>query len=270
MTEPMFVAAQISDFHIGLPDGRMDQRYGTAEHLARAVKHLNALAPRPDVALATGDLVDGGSPEEYARLRELLAPLAMPVFLVPGNHDDREAMRAAFPETLPAEGFLQYAIEDYPVRLLALDTHVPGAPGGLICEARAQWLGQRLAEEPEKPTIVFMHHPPFRAGMQAMDRMGLEGAERLEQTIAPYSNVERVVCGHLHRPTFRRFADTVASVCPATAHQLALDLTSEDKISTVMGAPACQLHLWCGPAEGLVTHTSYIGVESAPRVVAGG
>lgn len=270
MTGRMFVVAQISDLHIGRPGSRMDERYRTAEHLARAVAHLNALQPRPDVALATGDLVDEGSPEEYARLRELLAPLAMPIFVVPGNHDDREALRAAFPETLPAEGFLNYAVEDYPVRLIALDTHVPGAPGGLICDARADWLSRRLAERPEKPTIIFMHHPPFRTGLQAMDRMGLEGAERLERAIGPYCNVERIVCGHLHRPILRRFGDTVASVCPSTAHQLALDLVSADKISTVMGAPACQLHVWFGAESGLVTHTSYVGVETSPRTVVGG
>ena len=64
--------------------------------LERAVAHVNALDPRPDVVLATGDLVDGGKPEEYARLRRLLAPLAMPVYLIPGNHDARDALRAVF------------------------------------------------------------------------------------------------------------------------------------------------------------------------------
>jgi 3',5'-cyclic-AMP phosphodiesterase len=261
----MFVIAQITDMHVGLPGSRAEERYRVSEHLERTVAHLNGLAPRPDVVLATGDLVDVGRPEEYARLRALLAPLAMPVHLVPGNHDDREALRAAFPGTLPAEGFLQYAVEEHPVQLLALDTHVPKAPGGLICEARARWLADRLAEQPERPTVIFMHHPPFRTGMQAMDAMGLEGAERLERAVAPYDNVERIVCGHLHRPIV-----TIASTCPATAHQLALDLASPGRVSTVMGAPACQLHVWLGPGEGLVTHTSYIGVESAPRVVIGG
>jgi 3',5'-cyclic AMP phosphodiesterase CpdA len=266
----MFVIAQITDFHLGLPGSRADERYRTAEHLARAVAHLNALEPRPDVVLATGDLTDDGTAAEYARLKELLVPLVMPVFLIPGNHDDREALRAAFPDRLPAQGFLHYAVEDYPVRLLALDTNVPGAGGGLICEERAEWLSERLAEQPERPTVLFMHHPPFRTGMQAMDRMGLEGAERLERTVAPYENVERVLCGHLHRPIQRRFAGTIASTCPGTAHQLALDLVSGGKISTLMGAPACQLHVWYGHEDGLVTHTSYIGVEHGQRTVVGG
>lgn len=266
----MFVIAQITDLHIGLPGSRVDERYRTAEHLERAVAHLNALEPRPDVVVATGDLVDVGTAEEYARLRALLAPLAMPVHLVPGNHDDREALRAAFPGRLPAAGFLHYAVDDHPVRLLALDTHVPGAPGGMICEERARWLAERLAEQPERPTVIFMHHPPFRTGMQAMDGMGLQGAERVERAVAPYGNVERLLCGHLHRPIVRRFADTIASTCPATAHQLALDLASAGKVATVMGTPACQLHVWFGPEDGLVTHTSYIGVETPPRVVIGG
>lgn len=263
----MFVLAQITDMHIGHRGGRMDARYRTAEHLERAVAHLNALRPRPDAVLATGDLVDEGSPEEYERLKALLGPLAMPLFPIPGNHDDREALRAAFPDRLPAEGFLQYAVEEFPVRLLALDTLVPRRPGGLICEARAQWLADRLAEAPERPTAIFMHHPPFRTGIAAMDGMGLEGAERLAAAIAPHRNVERVMCGHLHRPIVRRFAGTVASTCPSTAHQIALDLESPAKLSTVMGAPACQLHVWFGPEDGLVSHTSYVGAESEPYTV---
>ena len=265
----MFIIAQITDFHVGTPGSRADQRYRTAEHLAAAVAHLNAQQPRPGVVLATGDLVDSGTPEEYARLKDLLAPLAMPLFVIPGNHDDREALRAAFPERLPPQGFLQYAVEEHPVRLLALDTNVPGAGGGLICEERAGWLAERLAEQPERPTVVFMHHPPFRTGMQAMDRMGLEGAERLASAVAPFRNVERILCGHLHRPILRRFAGAVASTCPATAHQLGLDLADAGRISIVSGAPACQLHVWFGPEDGLVTHTSYIGVERDLRVVAG-
>src|ERR1700732_1745484 len=96
--------------------------FDTAPYLARAVASLNALVPRPDVTVVTGDLVDHGEPNEYEQLRHLLAPLSMPVFVIPGNHDAREPLREAFRDAryLPAEGYLQFAIEDYPVRLVAL------------------------------------------------------------------------------------------------------------------------------------------------------
>ena len=134
--------------------------------------HVNALDPRPDVVLATGDLVEGGKPEEYARLKRLLAPLAMPVYLIPGNHDAREALRAAFADHayLPASGFLQYASRTQPVRLIALDTLVPGKPHGALCAERLDWLEARLGES-DRPTILFMHHPPFDCGIDAFDSM---------------------------------------------------------------------------------------------------
>src|SRR5574338_1404217 len=101
--------AQISDLHIK-PKGELAmERVDTAGHLVHAVAHIQALRPAPDLILATGDLVDAGKPEEYAHLRSLLAPLPMPVYLIPGNHDARDSLRASFRDHryLPAEGFLQ-------------------------------------------------------------------------------------------------------------------------------------------------------------------
>ena len=130
--------AQISDMHIKPPGELLYKRVDTAGFLARAVAHVNALDPKPDIVIATGDLVDGGKPEEYAVLRRLLAPLAMPVHLIPGNHDARDAMREVFTDHayLPRTGFLQYTIEDLPVRLIALDTLVPGKGYGALCAER--------------------------------------------------------------------------------------------------------------------------------------
>src|SRR4029453_17825226 len=116
--------AQISDMHVKPPGELLYKRIDTTGFLERAVAHVMALDPRPDIVLATGDLVDGGKPEEYELLRRLLAPLAMPVYLIPGNPGARDAMRAVFPDHayLPRDGFLHYTIDGLPVRLIALDT----------------------------------------------------------------------------------------------------------------------------------------------------
>ena len=104
------IVIQLSDPHILAPGELLYRRFDTAEFLARAVAEINRLDPLPDVAVVTGDLVDHGEPPEYEHLRALLAPLAMPVFVIPGNHDAREPLRAAFAADgyLPADGFLQY------------------------------------------------------------------------------------------------------------------------------------------------------------------
>lgn len=258
--------AQITDTHISTPDSVNDRHFRTPEHLERAVAHLNRLDPRPDVVLATGDLVERGEAQEYARLRAILDRLTMPVYVVPGNHDSREQLARAFADRgyLPAQGFLQYTVEEWPVRLIGLDTHVPGEPGGRLCPERLGWLDARLAEAPDRPTLVFMHHPPFVTGMQAMDAMGLEGGSALAEVIGRHPQVERVVCGHVHRAMTRRFAGTVASTSPATAHQLALVLTPARHLAVVMEPPACALHLWLGRAAGLVSHLSVIGDERPP------
>ncbi|MCY1072627.1 phosphodiesterase [Nannocystis sp. RBIL2] len=261
--------AQISDTHVSTPTGAEDSLLRTSEHLARAVAHLNRLDRRPDLVVITGDLVDRGEVGEYERLRELLAPLRMPVFLLPGNHDERDNLRRVFGEHgyLPRDGFLQYTVDDWPVRLVALDTHVPGQAGGRLCGERLAWLEARLAEAPERPTVVAMHHPPFSIGLPVMDAFGLDGSDGLAAVLGRHPQVERVLCGHLHRPIVRRFAGTVACTCPSTAHQLALDLPPATRLAFVMEPPACMLHLWLGSDGGLVTHLSLIAGEHPPLTV---
>jgi len=154
------ILAQITDTHIVAPGTlfrcpvqgtapdaeRVYREIDTAQFLARAVVALNALVPRPDVAVVTGDLVDHGEPAEYDHLRQLLGSLQMPVFVIPGNHDAREPLREAFHSDgyLPTEGYLQYTIEQYPLRLIALDTLVPGKHGGMLCAERLEQIPLKL------------------------------------------------------------------------------------------------------------------------------
>lgn len=260
---------QMTDFHVSTPDSVFSTRYRTDERLAAAVAHVRALDPRPDAVLCSGDLVEGGSAEEYARLAELLAPLEVPVYLIPGNHDEREALRAAFPHHhyLPADGYLCYAVDLGPLRLLALDSNVPRQSGGRLCAERLGWLEARLAETPDRPAVIMQHHPPMATGMHAMDGMGLDGAGELAAIVRRYPAVERILCGHLHRPIVARFAGTIASTCPSTAHQVELDLRDPGRLAVVAEPPAVQLHLW---QDGrLISHTSYVGDFGAPDVVPG-
>jgi 3',5'-cyclic-AMP phosphodiesterase len=259
------IIAQITDTHIREAGTLAYRRVETGGYLARAVEHLLAMTPRPDVVLATGDLVDTGGVAEYRRLRTLLRPLPMPVYLIPGNHDDRTALREVFADQpyLPREGFLHFVVEGWPVRLIGLDTLVPGNGSGLMCADRLGWLAARLDEAPDRPTVIFMHHPPFATGIVHMDALGLAGAEGLAAIVARHPEVERVLCGHLHRPIQVRWAGTVASTAPSTAHQVVLDLAEDAAATFAMEPPACQLHVWRA-GTGLISHTSYIGHFDGP------
>jgi 3',5'-cyclic AMP phosphodiesterase CpdA len=264
--------AQISDMHVRGDRQPANGRVPTNDLLEACVAHLNALDPRPDLVLATGDLVDLGSDDDYGVLRELLAPLAMPIFPIPGNHDERGALRRAF-RGVPLGGepdWIQYAVEDWPVRLIALDTLDPGQSHGVLDAARLAWLDARLAEQPRRPTVLFMHHPPFRTGIAHMDEINLiEGGDGLGAIVQRNPHVERVLCGHVHRPIQVRWHGTIASIAPSPAHQVMLDLRPGAPALFKLEPPACQLHLW-HEGQGVVSHTSVIGDYPGPYRFHGG
>ncbi|WOD19486.1 phosphodiesterase [Paraburkholderia kirstenboschensis] len=260
--------AQISDLHIKRPGALAYRRVDTAAYLVRCVAALNALVPRPDAVIMTGDLVDQGDPQQYEHLKTLLAPLELPYFLLVGNHDDRAALRAAFPDRAELHSggeFVQYAVDAGALRVIALDSLVPGQSGGTLCDARLAWLAAQLDAASGKPTVVALHHPPFVSGIGHMDELRLDpaAAAKLAALIARYPNVERVICGHVHRPIFVRFGGTIASAVPAPAHQVALDLRDDAPSAFVMEPPAYALHRY-DPATGLVTHHAYVDAADGP------
>lgn len=259
--------AQITDPHIRLPGQKAYGIVQTDAFLPPALAAAQAMRPRPDCVVLSGDLTDFARPAEYAHLRDLLQALDIPCYLMPGNHDDREQLRAAFPDhgyLRDGREFIQYAIEEHAVRILALDTVVPGEGHGVLCAARLQWLAARLAEQPDRPTLVAMHHPPFATGIAHMDNIGLrEGAAELEALLRAHGNVERVICGHLHRSIFRRFGGTVVSTCPSTAHQIVLDLRPDAPAAFTLEPPGFHVHAWIDGA--LVTHVAAIGDYPGPH-----
>ncbi|WP_027815036.1 phosphodiesterase [Paraburkholderia bannensis] len=260
--------AQISDLHIKEPGALAYRRVDTAARLARTVARLNALSPRPDAVLVTGDLVDRGHADEYRHLKSLLAPLEIPYWLLVGNHDGRDGLREVFPERAELHtggDFIQYAADLGPLRVIALDSMTPGQSGGTLCAARLDWLAQQLDAARGKPVIVALHHPPFDCGIGHMDAIRLDdtAARALETLIAQHPNVERVLCGHVHRPIFVRFGGTIASAVPAPAHQVTLDLAPDAPSTFTLEPPAFALHRY-DATRGIVTHHAYVDDADGP------
>ena len=249
--------AQITDMHLGerLEIGGRD--IDPAARLAEVVAHINGLDPRPDFVIATGDLTADGRPEDYAQVAALLAGLAMPFTVIPGNHDERAALRAAFPDvpwSEPPGGFLQQAIALGPLRLIALDTVVPGEGHGALCAERLAWLEARLSEAPSEPTLIAMHHPPLAIGIPEFDEQSCRDGPALGTLLRGYDNVEAVICGHVHRPISVRWAGTVVHVSPSSSYQYALDF--RDRPLLAADEPrALRLLTWM-PESGLVSHLS--------------
>jgi Icc protein len=262
--------AQITDLHIRTPGLLAYGRVDTATCLVRCVERLNALVPRPDAVLVTGDLVDFGTAEEYRHLATLLEPLTIPVYLMVGNHDDRAALREVF--TAPylhddrtVGEFVQYAFDLGDMRIIALDSQVPHASPGTLCDARLAWLEAQLDQARGRPVIVALHHPPFATGIGHMDDMALDpvAASKLEALISSHPNVERVLCGHVHRPVHTRFGGTIASIAPSTAHQVVLDLSADAPSAWVMEPGAYVLHYWQA-GTGVVSHHAYVEQFDGP------
>ena len=256
--------AQITDLHVVARGQLCQDRVPTNAQLQEAVAHINRLDPRPDLVLATGDLTDHGSVEEYEMLRTILASLLPPVYLIPGNHDHRGVFLDAFADHayLPRPGapFAHYVIDDYPVRLVGLDTTELGQPHGIVCDERLGWLDAALGAAPHRPTLVFMHHPPFRTGIRWVDAMGLHGGRKMEAIVRRHAQVERIVCGHVHRPIQAAWGGTIACTAPSVSHaQVALDLSEASgfDIAYAVEPRAVQLHLR-DPQYGFVSHTSYV------------
>ena len=258
---------QLTDLHLCPPGVAAYRKVETNTLAERAFRAVAALRPAIDVLLITGDLAFDGQDAEYQELMRMLrGHIACPVYVIPGNHDRRVGMReqlAGLPGLGAHPHFIQYAVEDFPARLVMLDTLVPGAPHGELCDERLAWLDETLAAAPAKPTMLAMHHPPFATGVSHMDRMALRAPERLAAVLGRHKQVQRIICGHVHRPVFADFAGIPCSIAPATGHQIDLALTPGAPGAFTMEPPAAHLHSW-SERDGFVTNTAYVEAFPGP------
>jgi 3',5'-cyclic AMP phosphodiesterase CpdA len=248
------LVAQISDTHILSPTSDLPAARLRADCLERCVAAVNRESP--DAVILTGDTVQHGRPDEYAWLRELLAPLQAPLFMVPGNRDDNEEMRRAFSDAsfLPDTGpFLHYAIEEFDTRLVAIDSTLAGARKGHFCEPRQAWLEATLAAQPERPTLLFIHHPPFDVGDHYVGGYRRpEEAAALQSIVERHANVIGLLCGHVHWPVSREWAGTQARIMPSVA----IDVRNGVDETEAAGRPVFMLHR-LSVAEGLSSQSRY-------------
>ena len=259
------ILAQLSDPHICAPGRRLFGRANTASALGDAIHRLNALPTPPDLAVVTGDLTERGLPEEYAEFRRVMARLACPFVVLPGNHDRRETLRAAFHDAawLPGPGPLHYTMETFPVRLICLDSLIEGTGRGRLGPEQLDWLDRMLALAPDRPTVVALHHPPFSTGISHVDAVGLDDADALGRVVARHGQIERVIAGHVHRAMQRRWYGTLACTAPSTTHAVDLDLRPGADAAYIYETPGVQLLHW-SVDHGLVGHILPIGRFEGP------
>lgn len=254
MTDP-FLLVQLSDPHIGATWVECDPLAG----LAAAVEAVGAIRPAPGAVLISGDLADGALDSEYAAIVELLAPLAVPVFVLAGNHDDRAALRRHFDLPGAGEDPVYHAADLGPIRLVVLDTKVPGKDGGHLDSEQLGWLEAELTREPDAPTVIAMHHPPFKTGLPPFDVIGLSPAATaaFAGVVSGHGNVRRVVAGHVHRAITGQVAGHPALTAPSTCAQAVLDFVTQE---LVMSAQPIGFAVHAVVGGELVSHFHALGV----------
>jgi 3',5'-cyclic-AMP phosphodiesterase len=256
--------AHLSDTHI--TTGTLSA--APAERCYQAFARVQELQPRPDGVVITGDLVERGQEDEYQFALQLLSGVSLPVHIIPGNHDHAPRMLQVLAksglvrEADPERGRCYYAV-DYPgLRILCCDSSIPGEHFGELGVVQLAWLESELRRDPDTPTILAMHHHPVPSGIGSMDRMMLTDAHALEQVLARYPPLVRIIIGHLHRPMITMFAGSPVVSAPSTFRQVALDLSDNPRGSFVDEPAGFLLHRFVGVIA--TTHLLPIANYGAP------
>jgi 3',5'-cyclic-AMP phosphodiesterase len=254
------IIAQISDTHLTLDASDAERRM---RDFASTIADISALDPAPDVIVHTGDIVHNGRRDEYAQAVAILKTARVPVYVLPGNKDDRANLRSAFSAAgyfAPDHAFIDYAIEDYPVRLIALDTLSPGNGRGEFRREQVERLIESIDAEPNKPIAIFTHHPPFEVTV-GPDRLHFEDTAsmaRLCETLQRSARIVGVFSGHVHRAAAGQVGRIPASVVPC----IATTLRKGDYPPAMKRRPVYHLHRF-DPAWGFVTESRVVKEDSS-------
>ena len=264
---PAFI--QISDSHI-VPKGQLVCGHSdTAAALRTAVASINARLPAlgpVECAIITGDLTDHGTPEEYAHFAEIMADLALPWLAIPGNHDTRAGMRAAFVGQgwMPASGPIHWRRDFGPFAVVGLDTLLEGAHHGWLSEEGLAYLEQSLADLDGHPVVVATHHPWLHCGIPAMDADNLRNGAALLERLQRYTGPARMISGHVHRAITGQIGHVVCQISPSTAHAVHRDLRADAVHSLALEPGGVTLHSWVeAPQPGLVSDVLPLTLNAA-------
>ena len=257
------VILHLSDTHLLAGDRLLGGRYDAAAHLRRTLEAAEATGVRPDAVVFTGDLTDLGEPEAYRALRAAVEPwaerLGAPVVWVAGNHDERPALRAELLDGEPTEEPVTGVWDLGGLRLIALDSTVPGWHHGDLDARQLEWLRAELAEPAPLGTILALHHPPLPTHIPFFDILELRDQPGLATAIAG-SDVRAILAGHLHYSTAGTFAGVPVSVAAASCYTMDLARPADEVNGMDAGRSFHLVHVW----DDTITHAVVPVVDAEP------
>ncbi len=217
--------AQISDLHIGASEKGIDP----VPHLEAVVEAIQSLPNEVDAVLVSGDLTHDGGLPEFRLVRDLLERLDAPLHVLPGNHDDRALLRETFDLHGAGDEPVNYSVDVGELRLVVFDSNVPRQDPGRYSPEQLDWLDAELRAQPERPTLLAMHHPPLATAVQEWDGINLEPGQRplLAEVVARHPQLRAIVGGHLHRIAASALAGCPVISVPSTYLQVRPDFETE-------------------------------------------
>lgn len=196
MPESSLLVAQITDTHLFAASDQRLLGLSTEESLQSVLHQIKTLDTRPDVLLLTGDLSQDGSPASYERLQQLIRPLGIPTYWVPGNHDVPRMMDTILTRS-PFSSQKSFHLGGW--HFLLLDTSLAGCVHGYLAPASLTWLESELSQFPDEPALLAFHHPPFKIGCDWMHGIGLHNADDLFAVCDRHPRVKLGLFGHIHQ-----------------------------------------------------------------------
>ena len=228
----------LTDLHI-MPNSTDPALFQTDSRTTLAIGSINAAHGDAALCIVTGDIVANPDRQAYLRAEALLSTLDMPVYCLPGNHDEREMARELLSSVQSDQhGFLQQAVDTPAGRFLLLDTTDEGSNAGTLCNTRLAWIEEQLNAS-DGPVWIFMHHAPFATGLAAMDQIGLDrpSADALGVLLEAHGRVAHLFFGHYHRPMSGVWRGIPFSSHRSMMLQCALDLVVEDHVPAIREEP---------------------------------
>ena len=210
----------LSDTHF-VAEGHLYDAVDSERHLREVFEQIEASGGRPEAIVFTGDLADKGDPAAYARLVAIVEPaaerLGARVIWVMGNHDDRGAFREGLLHQLPSSAPVDRVHWVNGLRIIALDSTVPGHHHGEISSDQLDWLAEELASPAPHGTVLAMHHPPVPSVLDLAVLVELRDQSELAEVLQG-SDVRSIIAGHLHYSSTATFAGIPVSVASATCY----------------------------------------------------
>ena len=226
-----FLICQLSDIHFADDFEKLFNQINTAEQFKKTVNFCNNLNPQPDLYIISGDLIQD-KPEYYKNFINIANRFQRPYYLMMGNHDVRNHLQKIITNKnlIDANGYVNFSLNDYPIKIICLDTVIDNMDEGEITLKTMKWLENELNKDLNKPAIIFMHQPPINIGSQIFDNIKCKNGEKFLQLTKKYKNIIRIVFGHVHCKFKKKIGSQKLLSCPSASFQIPISAQSTDDL----------------------------------------